>query len=56
MPGASIRASLQKEVAERLGVSQPTFAAQEGGEMRLRKATKANIAAALGINLAQLDF
>jgi DNA-binding XRE family transcriptional regulator len=45
----------QAEVAARLGVSQPTYAEQEGGELRLRKATKEKIAAALGITLEQLD-
>lgn len=44
----------QKEVATRLGVSQPTYAAQESSE-RLRKSTREKIAAALGINAEQLD-
>ncbi|MGI4815616.1 MAG: helix-turn-helix domain-containing protein [Janthinobacterium lividum] len=46
----------QRDVARRLGVAQPTYAEQESGELRLRKATKEKIAAALGITLDQLDF
>lgn len=44
----------QKEVAARLGVSQPAYAEQENGT-RLRKSSRQKIAAALGINAAQLD-
>lgn len=45
----------QKEVAERLGISQPAFAKQETS-LRVRKATREKIAAALGINAEQLDI
>jgi DNA-binding XRE family transcriptional regulator len=46
----------QAEMAGRLGISQPAYSEQEGGGLRLRKATKEKIATALGITLAQLDF
>lgn len=39
----------QKEVADRLGISQPAFAQQENAS-RVRKATREKIAAALGIH------
>ncbi|MFP3502339.1 helix-turn-helix domain-containing protein [Burkholderia sp. SIMBA_062] len=45
----------QAEVAERLGVSQSAYAQQEASE-RLRKSSRAKIAAALGIADEQLDF
>jgi hypothetical protein len=38
-----------------MGISQSAYAQQEGRE-RLRKASRENIAAALGIAAAQLDF
>ncbi|CAG9184354.1 helix-turn-helix domain-containing protein [Cupriavidus respiraculi] len=44
----------QKEVAERLGISQPAFAKQENAP-RVRKATREKIAAAMGIHAEQLD-
>jgi DNA-binding XRE family transcriptional regulator len=45
----------QAEVAERLGISQPAYAQQEGGT-KLRKSSREKIAAALGIAAEQLDF
>lgn len=45
----------QKEVADRLGISQPAFAKQENAP-RVRKATREKIAAALGIHAEQLDI
>lgn len=45
----------QAEVAERLGISQPAYAQQEG-KPSIRKSTRDKIAAALGITVAQLDF
>lgn len=43
-------------MATRLGVSQPAYSEQESVQLRLRKATKEKIAAALGIALEQLGF
>ncbi|MCA1322540.1 helix-turn-helix domain-containing protein [Herbaspirillum sp. alder98] len=45
----------QGDVAQRLGISQPAYAKQENSA-RLRPATLARIARALGLSLAQLDF
>ncbi len=45
----------QADMAERLGISQSAYAQQEGSD-RLRKASREKIAAALGIEAAQLDF
>jgi predicted transcriptional regulator len=45
----------QAEVAGRLGISQSAFAQQENSTS-LRKVTREKIAAALGIDPAQLDF
>lgn len=45
----------QAEVASRLAISQPSYAKQEGSE-KLRPATVAKIAKALGITNEQLDF
>lgn len=45
----------QAEVAARLGITQPAFAQQESSST-LRKTTRDKIAAALGIDSAQLDF
>ncbi|MDQ0143468.1 helix-turn-helix domain-containing protein [Cupriavidus necator] len=45
----------QAEVAARLGISQPAYAQQENSA-RLRKTSRARIAAALGITAAQLDI
>ncbi|MBV8666982.1 MAG: helix-turn-helix transcriptional regulator [Burkholderiaceae bacterium] len=45
----------QAEVAGRLGISQPSYAKQEGSES-LRPATMKKIAVALGISADQLDF
>ena len=43
----------QAQVAERLGISQPAYAQQEAS-LRLRKASRDKIAAALGITPQQL--
>ncbi|MBB2918118.1 helix-turn-helix domain-containing protein [Cupriavidus alkaliphilus] len=45
----------QKEVAARLGISQPAYAEQENSTGKLRKATREKIATALGITPGQLD-
>lgn len=45
----------QSEIAEKLDISQPAYAKYEKSKT-LRKATKAKIANAFGINVAQLDF
>lgn len=45
----------QADMADRLGISQPAYAQQEGSD-RLRKSSREKIAAALGINAEQLDF
>ena len=45
----------QSEVAMRLGISQPSYAKQEASD-NLRSVSIKKIAAALGINSAQLDF
>lgn len=45
----------QADVASRLGIAQPSYAKQEASNA-LRKASRNKIAAALGINSAQLDF
>ncbi|AXA90510.1 helix-turn-helix domain-containing protein [Massilia sp. YMA4] len=45
----------QQQVASRIGISQPAYAQQEAG-LRPRKATRARIAAALGIEAQLLDL
>jgi DNA-binding XRE family transcriptional regulator len=45
----------QAEVAERLGITQPSYAKQEA-DNNLRKVNREKIAAALGITSVQLDF
>ncbi|AVR97191.1 helix-turn-helix domain-containing protein [Pseudoduganella armeniaca] len=45
----------QQQVADRIGISQPAYAQQEAG-LRPRKATRARIAAALGIEARLLDL
>lgn len=45
----------QAEVAERLGIAQPSYAKQEASEA-LRRSSIEKIAAALGITVEQLDF
>jgi DNA-binding XRE family transcriptional regulator len=45
----------QAEVAVRLGISQSAYAQQENST-KLRKSSRAKIAAALGISAGQLDF
>lgn len=45
----------QADVAKRLGITQPAYAKQENSD-KLRPATLAKIARALGISVEQLDF
>lgn len=45
----------QKEVADRIGISQPGYAEIENGKGKMRKATRVKVAAALGITPGQLD-
>ncbi|MCU6498767.1 helix-turn-helix transcriptional regulator [Rugamonas sp. A1-17] len=45
----------QTEVAARLGISQPSYAAQENSA-KLRRSTREKIAQALGISLEQLNL
>ena len=45
----------QAEIAQRLGITQPSYAKQEASN-GLRPVTIKKIAAALGITVAQLDF
>ena len=45
----------QAEVAGRLGISQPSYAAQESST-KLRKSTREKIAKALGVVVAQLNL
>ncbi|WP_442782809.1 helix-turn-helix domain-containing protein [Collimonas fungivorans] len=45
----------QVEVARRLGITQPAYAAQENSD-KLRKSSREKIAQALGIVLEQLAF
>lgn len=45
----------QAEIAKKLGISQPAYAAQEASE-KIRKSTREKIAFALGIHAGQLDF
>jgi ribosome-binding protein aMBF1 (putative translation factor) len=45
----------QQELADRMGISQPSFAKLERPDANPRKSTLKKIAAALGISLAQLD-
>jgi DNA-binding XRE family transcriptional regulator len=45
----------QAEVAQRLGISQPSYAKQEASDS-LRRSSTEKIAAALGITVEQLDF
>jgi len=44
----------QKEVAEKMGITQAALSQMESGEKKLRKATLEKLAAALGINAKQL--
>lgn len=46
----------QKEVATRMGVSQPTYNDMESGERKLRKASREKIAAAFNIPASYLDL
>lgn len=45
----------QEQVAERIGVSRPAFAQMEAKGASPRRATLAKIAAALGVQVAQLS-
>jgi len=45
----------QAEMARRLEIRQPSYAAMEAPEAKPKKATRQRIAAALGITLEQLD-
>jgi DNA-binding XRE family transcriptional regulator len=44
----------QKEVAERMGISQAALSQMESGEKKLRNTTRKKLASALGINPEQL--
>ena len=44
----------QKEVAERMGITQAALSQMEAGEKRLRKATLEKLAAAMGTGVEQL--
>jgi len=45
----------QAEVAQRAGMTQAALSQIESGEHKARKATRAKLAAALGLKLEQLD-
>lgn len=45
----------QAEVADKAGISQAALSQMETGESKLRKTTRAKLAAAMGINPDQLD-
>lgn len=45
----------QIEMASRLGIRQPSYAAMEAPDARPRKATRERIAAALGLQFDQVD-
>ena len=45
----------QAELAEKAGITQAALSRMEGGESRLRKATRQKLASAMGINFEQLD-
>jgi len=44
----------QKEVAEKIGITQAAFSQMESGVKNLRKTTLVKVAAALGISIEQL--
>ena len=44
----------QKEVAEKIGITQAALSQMESGEKRLRKATLAKLAKALGLGVEQV--
>jgi len=46
----------QTEMAARLGIRQPSYAAMEAPGARPRRATSERIAAALGVQLTQIDL
>lgn len=45
----------QTQMAERLGVGQPTYAGMEAVDAKPRKSTRERIAAILGVSVAQLS-
>jgi len=46
----------QAEMAGRLEIRQPSYAAMEAPDAKPKKATRQRIAAAMGVALEQLDF
>jgi len=46
----------QAEMARRLEIRQPSYAAMEAPDAKPKKATRERIAAAMGLSLEQLDF
>ncbi|MFH0724940.1 MAG: helix-turn-helix transcriptional regulator [Pseudomonadota bacterium] len=44
----------QKEVAEKMGVTQAALSQMESGEKKLRKATLEKLAKALGLSIEQV--
>ncbi|MFH1079952.1 MAG: helix-turn-helix transcriptional regulator [Pseudomonadota bacterium] len=44
----------QKEVAEKMGITQAALSQMESGEKKLRKATLEKLAEALGVNIEQI--
>lgn len=46
----------QTEMAKRLEIRQPSYAAMEAPDAKPKKVTRERIAAAMGITLEQLDF
>ena len=44
----------QKEVAEKMGITQAALSQMESGEKKLRKATLEKLAAALGVSVGQI--
>lgn len=45
----------QVEIASRLGIRQPSYAAMEAPSAKTKKATRERIAAAMGVQLDQID-
>lgn len=46
----------QTEMADRLGIRQPTYVGMEAPDARPRKSTRARIADALGVHFDQVDI
>jgi len=44
----------QKEVAEKIGITQAALSQMESGEKKLRKATLEKLAEALGVSVEQI--